>query len=384
MNNKIKIILLGLVFFVILSSSVVYAEDNSSDIVNINEELSQGIIDLQDEYNVNMISEQDSDVLSYSDDDLFEVTNYPYTTKSVTIVTYNTVSNLQRYDNGDNVNGYIELKEIKHKNRYNSITNTYCVSGANVTYVVKDANSKLIYHSSVITDDHGSFKFISNKELSNLLSSGYYKAFITATHPNYKNINSLSWTIDASDKPTVVTIDGVTYANYPESNVLELQAKYKGKIIKLELTNAEINKIKNGKVISVYSNTVMKVPLVKFITKYSTKNVKTKVWAWKYYKKTKNMKSNPYYLSKTFKNAMKNGKYVKTITKNTKYGKICYQIWKIPKKIKKEYTKKVRENKQIFANFFRSTGGQYEKGYYMGIGYDGADRNWWIDYKIHI
>ena len=180
-------------------------------------------------------------------------------------------------------------------------------------------------------------------------------------------------------------IDRVHWDNdYDNENYYDYVLNYKGKDITVEFTKNQINKIKNGQVVEVNTGVTMKVPIYKTITKTTTKYIKTKIWAWKYYKNTKKIKWNKKYISKTFKNAMKKGKYLKTKTKKTKYGKICYQTWKIPKKIKKSYVKQVYQNKQIIANMFKSTGGQYPKGYWIGLGYDGADRDNWKDYKVNI
>lgn len=380
MNYKRKLIILGLLFFVILSISVVSAQDNSSSIEN--NVYDTPIYNVNENIGENLQNKQ-SEVLSNSNNDLIGAKEYPYTTKTVTLKIYDT-NDLRNYEREKDIDGYVELLEVIHKDRYNSKTTSYCVNGVNITYTVMNKDSKIVYLSSLITEKQGGFKFISNKELINNLPAGYYKAIISANSPTYKNINSLSWTIDASNKPTINSIDGVIYTSYPKSDSINIKVDYKRAYLNFDLSNDIINKIKSGKDVKIGTKNYREVPIVKWVTKYTTKYKKTKIWAWKYFKKSKKIQWNKKYISKTFKNALKKGKYLKTIVKKTKYGKICYQTWKIPTKVKKQTKKIVYVNTEIVATFSKSNGGQYPKGYWMSIGYDGYGIEAWQHYKLDI
>lgn len=379
MDYKRKLLIFGVLFFIILSISVVSAKDNSLNIESNEFDDSSYCIN----ENVGEKLQNEQLILSSSDNDLIGANKYPYTTKTVTLIIYDT-HDLRSYERENEIWGYVDLKEVVHKDQYNSKTTNYCVNGVNITYKVVNSDSKLVYYSSLITEKQGSFSFISNKELIKDLPAGYYKAIITANSSIYKNIKSLSWTIDASNKAIINTADGVTYTKYPQYTSINIKVKYKGVYLNFDLQESTVNKIKSGKFVEIGTKNYKEVPIVKWVTKYTTKYKKTKLWAWKYFKKSKKMQWNKKYISKTFKNAMKKGKYLKTTTKNRKYGKICYQTWKIPTKVKKQTKKIVYTNKEIHANFFKSNGGQYPKGYWMSIGYDGASIEGWQDYKINI
>ena len=170
----------------------------------------------------------------------------------------------------------------------------------------------------------------------------------------------------------------------PQTGGKTFTEDYFGQKVNIYLTSEEISSLKKGIGFECWTGELVKVQTYKKVVKTVKKPVKKTVFVAKINKYTGKVKWSSKYFGKTIKYALKykyKGTYKKT---KGKYIRI-YQKYKGYKKVKKTTYKRIWTKKELIVNAFKiSKDGQYKKGYYLELSFDGADREGCWDYKINI
>ena len=170
----------------------------------------------------------------------------------------------------------------------------------------------------------------------------------------------------------------------PQSGGKTFTEDYFGQKVNVYLTSEEISSLKKGIGFECLTGELVKVQSYKKVVKTVKKPVKKTVFVAKINKYTGKVKWSSKYFGKTIKYALKykyKGTYKKT---KGKYIRV-YQKYKGYKKVKKTTYKRIWAKKELIVTAFKvSKDGQYQKGYYLQLSFDGADREGCWDYKINI
>ena len=160
--------------------------------------------------------------------------------------------------------------------------------------------------------------------------------------------------------------------------------EYFGQEITVYLSPEDIASLKKGIGFESYTSEIVKVQTYKKLFKTVKKPVKKTVFVAKINKYTGKVKWSSKYFKKTIKYATKY-KYKGTYEKIKGRYIYIYQKYKGYKKVKKAYYKTVWVKKELIVKAFKiSQNCEYPKGYYLSLGFNGADREGWWDYKIQI